>query len=315
MTPTERWPALLLHLSPSAWMRAEDLAQALGVSERTIYRDVQSLKEAGIPVEGVPGQGYRLPDDYLLDPLALTVDEAVMLVLGSAYAAQNFDGRYRAAARSAHRKLEDALPERHREKALSLQGNVSLVPPSVFGATPEDPALQQLRRALLEERTVQVQQDGTGAPRSLNPYGLVRKNAVWYLVAYAPERDRVVHVRLDRDTDVALTNQTFHRPSGYRSDTAPVQASAPDRDVRVVFAAEVVPSLQIAPSIHVERSEELSDGRLILTLRVQHELEILPWLLSWGAHVRVLEPHALRQRLGEEARRIAVQYQDEPSLL
>lgn len=312
MTPNERWPALLLQLQPSTWMRAEDLARTLGVSERTIYRDVHALKEAGIPVEGVPGQGYRLPDAYLLDPLRLTVDEAVMLVLGSAYAAQNFDGRYRAAARGAHRKLEDALPEAKRETALSLRGNVSLVPPSVFGATPEDPSLQQLRRALLEERAVQI--DGTGTTRRLHPYGLVRKNAAWYLVAYDPTRERVVHSRLDRGTDVALTDETFVRPSGYRSDTTSAPSSA-DRRVTVVFAAEVVPSLQIAPSIRVDESNEQPDGRLVLTLLVQHELEIMPWLLSWGAHVRVIEPHALRQRLGEEARRIAAQYQDEPSLL
>jgi predicted DNA-binding transcriptional regulator YafY len=312
MTPSERWPALLLQLHPSDWTRAEDLARTLGVSERTIYRDVQALKETGLPVEGVPGQGYRLPEDYLLDPLRLTVDEAVMLVLGSAYAAQNFGGHYRASARAAYQKLHDALPVAQREKALSLRGNVSLVPPSVFGATPEDPSLQQLRRALLEERAVQI--DGTGTPRHLHPYGLVHKNAVWYLVAFDPERGRVVHVRLDRGTDVALTDETFDRPSGYRSDTTAAPSSA-DRRVKVVFAAEVVPSLQIAPSIHVEESEEQADGRLVLTLLVQHELEIMPWLLSWGAHVRVLKPHALRQRLGEEARRIAAQYQDEPSLL
>ena len=94
MTPSKRWPAILLQLAPDAWTRAVDLARALGVSERTVYRDVQAMVEAGIPLQGVPGKGYRLPEDYLLAPVQLTTDEAIMLVLGGAYAARNVGGRY-----------------------------------------------------------------------------------------------------------------------------------------------------------------------------------------------------------------------------
>jgi predicted DNA-binding transcriptional regulator YafY len=313
MTPEQRWPALLLHLSASDWMRASDLAEALGVSERTVYRDTQALMEAGVPVQGVPGKGYRLPDDYHLDPLRLTVDEAVMLVLGSGYAAQNFDGRYRASARSAQQKLESRLPETEREKALSLQGNVSLVPPSVFGGAPEDPLLHQLRKALLEERAIHLQTHGE--PERLYPYGLVRTDGTWHLVAFAPERDRVVHRRLSQGADIALTDTTFERPSGYRSSSGSPAAPPPSRTVRVVFNAEAAAVLQIPPALHVADAEALADGRQLLTLRVHHERELLPWLLSWGAHVQVVAPPALRQHIREEARRVADQYADEPSLL
>lgn len=316
MSHQQRWPALLLQLRTDAWTRALDLAAALGVSESTVYRDVQGLVDAGVPVDGVPGKGYRLPPDYFVAPITLTVDEAVMLVLGSAYAAQNFDGRYRAAARAAQRKLEDVLPREDREHAFALQGSVHLVPPSAFGNPTEDALLHRIRQALVEERTARLVVDTPAGPeqRQMDPYGLVRQGSTWHLVGYGHERGRVQCLRLDDVDRVALADATFERPDGYR--TAPGGPNAaPDRTVRVVFASEVAPSVQVAPSIQVDASDRLPDGRLLLTLKVYHVLELLPWLLSWGAHVRILEPQALKHRIAAEARRVAAQYVDEPNLL
>ena len=313
MTPSERWPALLLQLEPDTWKRATDLAQALGVSKRTVYRDVEALMEAGVPLQGVPGKGYRVPEDYLLEPVTLTTDEAIMLVLGSAYAAQNFDGRYQAAARSAQRKLNTVLPAEARERAFALQGSVHLVPPSAFGTPTEDGLLQRVRQALVEERALTATLIN-GSVLTLHPYGLVQKGATWYVVGHSPDRGRVLHLRLEEVDALDLTDAMFERPDSYRTPPDGPE-TAPSQTVRVLFAAEVTPAVQVAPSLQVADRSYRSDGRLLLTLKVDHELEVLPWLLSWGRHVRVLEPRALRQRLATEARAVADQYSDVPTLL
>lgn len=315
MTPSERWPAILLQLEPDSWTRAIDLARALGVSQRTVYRDVQAMVEAGVPLQGVPGKGYRLPEDYLLAPLRLTTDEAVMLVLGSAYAAKNVDGRHRAAAQSAKQKIERALSPDDRERALALQGSVQLVPPKVFGDPTEEGLLRQVRHALVEERTV-LATVGNEEPstRTIDPYGLVRQGTAWYIVGLDHDRDRVVHLRLQRVEALELTDATFERPAGYgMPPEGPV--NEPRRRVRVVFAADVASSVQVAPSLQVTTREPLADGRLLLTLKVDHELEVMPWLLSWGTHVQVLEPRGLRERLATEAQAVADQYESLPTLL
>lgn len=318
MTPSERWPAILLQLEPNEWTRAADLARSLGVSERTVYRDVQALVEAGVPLQGVPGKGYRVPEEYLLDPVRLTTDEAVMLVLGSAHAAQNLDGRYRAAAQAAQQKIAGVLSPDDRERALALKGSVHLVPPSAFGTPTEDVLLRRVRRALLEQRTIVVTAENasSGPPtvRTIDPYGLVQQGSTWHIVGYGHDRDRVIHLRLPEVTELELTDATFERPASYQ--TPPDGPTAvPDRRIRVVFDAAVAGSVQVAPSLHVAAREELADDRLLLTLKVYHELEVLPWLLSWGAYVRVLEPRALRERLAAEARAIADQYESIPTLL
>lgn len=362
MTSSERWPTLLFQLDDSTWQRAIDLAHALGVSERTVYRDVQNLIEAGVPLQGVPGKGYRLPSSYFLKPVTLTTDEAVMLVLGSAYAAQNFDGRYRAAARSAQHKIRQHLPPDAQERAFSLQGSVQLVPPSVFGNPAEETLLRRLRLALLEERTVKIRRRSRGDrtdPEWFRPYGLVRQNTNWRVVGLslghrpeAPSEDeestpgpiwganpdaitpsessttntgrspdaepkrarRVASIRLTEIQHLEMTHETFERPAGYKTPSGTGHTPR-DRTVRVVFSEEAAPLVQVGPSMHVESSEVTSAGRLHMALRVFHELEVMPWLLSWGRHVEVLEPRALSQRIAAEARSTARQYQQLPALL
>jgi predicted DNA-binding transcriptional regulator YafY len=315
MPPAKRWPALLLELESTSWTRATDLARALGVSERTVYRDAQALVEAGIPLQGVPGKGYRLPEDYMLAPVQLTTDEAVMLVLGSAYAAQNFDGRYRAAADTAQHKLERLLPAADREHALSLRGTVSLTSPSVFGDPAEESLLRQVRHALVEEQTIEVSLATAAAPkRTLDPYGLVRQGATWHIVGHDHQRSRVVHVRLATIERIERTSESFERPESYGA-SPDHPTSSPDQQVRVLFSAEAAAVLQVPPALTIAQRERLSDDRLLLTLRVETERSLLPWLLGWGAHAKVVEPQALRSRIATEAQAVADQYTTAPTLL
>lgn len=318
MSATDRWPAILLQLHAEGWQRAIDLATALGVSVRTIYRDMQALDEAGLPIEAVPGKGYRLNEDYLLDPIVLSTDEAVLLLLGGTYVARHAEGLHRAAATAAQRKLERMLSEDQREKMAALRARVRLVPVSVFGHTPDDQRLHTLRRALMERRSIQFREgpsaDEAPTERTMNPYGLMRRGATWYLIGWAHDLQRVLHVRLDHMHDLQRLDETFERPTGYRSELDTGDA-LPDQTVRVLFAPAVASSVQAPPSLHVEHTEHRPDGRLLMTLHVYHEQEVLPWLLSWGAHAHVLEPSSLRQRLAREARRIAEQYQEAPRLI
>src|SRR5215471_12100981 len=105
MNRTDRLLAIVLALQARGRQRAEDLAGLFETSRRTIYRDIQALSEAGVPLVAVPGQGYSLMEGYFLPPLSFTADEATMLLLGSDVMAQRFDASYRRAAQSAARKI------------------------------------------------------------------------------------------------------------------------------------------------------------------------------------------------------------------
>ena len=146
MTPTERHLAIVMALQEAGWQRAADLGAALGVSARTVYRDVEALVEAGVPVVGVPGRGYRLSETYFLPALRLTTDEAMLLRLALDATDAPPDTPLQAAAASAREKLDALLPERLRTEVAARQQQLRFEPANVF----DDAAARQVQAALRE---------------------------------------------------------------------------------------------------------------------------------------------------------------------
>lgn len=317
MTPLDRLPAIVRLLQEHAWQRAVDLGASLDVSVRTIYRDMNALEAAGIPIEAVPGKGYRLREEYMLPPLTLTTDEAALLLLSTEHAADHLDVNYQAASHTARAKLEAILPDRLRSEVAALRSSVRLVPANAFDAPEEQTALDVLRRALTSRHTVRYQDHASSADDSptcrIDPYGLVRFGGAWHLVGYRHDRDRVVHVDLRDIEQPEVLDETYETPPGYQSQRAAMKAER-GLTVRVRFDPEMAHWVREAPSLHTVDTEERPDG-LYVTLQVQRETEVLPWLLSWGAHAQVLEPPSLRRRLAREAAAIAERHQTEPTLL
>ena len=138
MNRTDRLLAIVLELQGKGERRAADLAALFETSKRTIYRDIVALCEAGVPVRAVPGRGYSLMEGYFLPPLSFTSEEAVTLLLGGDFMAQNFDARYRAAANAAVRKIAAALPAGRRGEVRALQGGMRFI--ASFGDDPGRPA-------------------------------------------------------------------------------------------------------------------------------------------------------------------------------
>jgi predicted DNA-binding transcriptional regulator YafY len=112
MNRTDRLLAIVLELQRHrrSYCRADDLASTFEVSKRTIYRDIQALCAAGVPIAVAGRHGYALAEGYFLPPLSFTTDEALILALGSDFMSYNFDDDYRAAAHSAYRKIDAILP-------------------------------------------------------------------------------------------------------------------------------------------------------------------------------------------------------------
>ena len=314
MNRTDRLLGVLLELQRHKRVRAEDLAALFETSKRTIYRDIQALCETGVPIIAQAGHGYSLVEGYFLPPLSFSVAEATMLLLGSAFAAQSFDAQYREAASSANRKIEAVLTARQREEVRYLQESIALVAPETVGQGMTKDFLAQLRRAIIERKTVQfhyhTRYPQNGSPprntRAADPYGLVHYNGAWYLIGHCHLRKARRNFRLDRMTDVTLLDKTFHRPANFTME--PPKDNGRMLKVQVLFDAEVAPWVKEARGFYLTELKETPYG-LLVTLQVHSEDEAIPWLLSWGYHVRVVEPQSIRQRIADEAQKIVQNYQ------
>lgn len=299
MNKTDRLLAIILELQRHGVRRAEDLAATFETSVRTIYRDVQALSEAGVPVVGAPGQGYSLVEGYFLPPVTFKAEEAVTLLLGLDYVEQQFDAGYRARAAEARGKIEAILPEAVRRETARTRAGVKLLAAGADGGRQHE-ALAALRRAILDERKVRFryvkkvpEPDGSRhSVREADPYGLVLIEGVWMLVAFDQMRQAIRHFRLSRMSGIEVTDERFRLPEHFN-----LQAYEPpdNRDivVRLQIAPEIADRVLERNYYYTESFEETDEG-LVLTLRVRHELEVLGWIMSWGPGAVVLEPESLR---------------------
>ena len=307
MNRTDRLLAIVLELQGKGKQRAEDLAATFETSKRTIYRDIQALGEAGVPLVSIPGRGYSLMKGYFLPPLSFTTDEATMLLLGSDFMAQNFDAQYRTAAQSASRKIAGVLPEKLRDEVQSLQQNIRFVSAGMMDGTPQANMLQQLRRAIIEHTTMRFHyhtrhvSDGKSGEntREADPYGLAYVRNTWIMVGYCHMRKDIRNFRLDRIEQLELLAKTFQRPPDFKMQVRPLEERG-TIIVKAVFDNDVARWVREARSYYTI-AEEATPAGLLVTLKIRQESELLQWLLGWGRHVRVLEPESLRQRLVEEA--------------
>lgn len=306
MNRTDRLLAIVLELQAKGWQRAEDLAATFEISKRTIYRDMLALMESGVPVVSSPGQGYSLDEGYFLPPLSFSSDEAVMLLLGADYMAQNFDAEYRRASASAASKIQAVLPEKRRIEVDDLRASMQFIALSPLDASVKPELLPQIRRAIFERKTIRMvyhtrysgDTRGEVNRRDADPYGLIHVDKFWHLAAYCHLRKAMRYFRLDRIDGLQVLATTFTRPADY----APLHAFIEDRPivVRALFSPAVTRWVQEEPSYYTVAEEDTADG-LLMTFHVRHESLLLNWLLMWGQHVRVLEPDSLRQQIADEA--------------
>jgi predicted DNA-binding transcriptional regulator YafY len=309
MNRTDRLLAIVLELQRKGHRRAEDLAASFETSKRTIYRDIQALCESGVPVIAQPGSGYSLLDGYFLPPVSFSTDEATMLLLGSEFVADNFDAQYREAAHSASRKIEAVLSQKLRAEVDYLRSSITFVPAQVLSGSAAANFLPPLRRAIIEQRRIRFHyhtrysEDGSSAQRirEADPYGLLHYADSWYFIGHCHLRNDIRNFKVNRISDLEVLEKAFERPPNFRME--PPEDDSRRLVVRALFDREVAPWVREMRSFYVTSMEEHPDG-LMVSMMVRVENEVLPWLLSWGGQVQVLEPESVRRRLVEEAKKM-----------
>lgn len=187
---------------------ARDLATALEVSERTIYRDVQDLSLSGVPIAGEAGVGYRLMKGFHVPPLMFNEEELAALLLGARMVRAWSDPGLARAADQAMAKIEHVIPEHLKPE---LERREILVPEFAHDQAVGE-RLSQLREAIKGQRKIRfayAREDGTRSHRTVHPLGLFYWGKVWTLVAWCELRDAFRHFRLDRMRDSVVLEEAY----------------------------------------------------------------------------------------------------------
>ncbi|MFF3560831.1 helix-turn-helix transcriptional regulator [Streptomyces sp. NPDC002574] len=317
-----RLVSLLLLLQARGRRTAQQLADELEVSVRTIYRDVQSLHEAGIPLYGDAGPegGYRLVDGYRTRLTGLTAEETQAWFLAALPdpAAQLGLGEAAAAARL---KFSAALPPALREPAERIRERFHLDAPGWYSPGEETPHLPAVADAVWNRRAVRVRYRRWREPeeteRRLEPYGLVLKAGRWYVVARGDGGLRTY--RVDQILAVAVLGETFEAETGFdlaaywRAYLADFHARLHQGEALIRLSprgAERLPQLlshAVARAV-AERAEPDVDGWVRALVPIESLSHAHTEFLRLGPDLEVLEPLPLRELLVGSARGLAALY-------
>lgn len=192
---------------------AAQLADALGVSVRTVYRDVRDLSGSGVPVVGEAGVGYALGRGFDVPPLMFTAEELEALVLGARVARAWADPELKAAAEEALGKIEAVLPERLK----SAIPDATLFAPDFHVRRALTVHMTTLRRAIREGRKVRLayaDREARPTARTVRPLGLFFWGDAWSLGAWCELRHGFRNFRLDRMSEASLLAETFRPEPG-----------------------------------------------------------------------------------------------------
>lgn len=192
---------------------ARTLAHEMGVSLRTLYRDIADLQAAGAPIRGEGGVGYMLEPGYFMPSLRLDEDELSALALGVRLVAARADSGMSEAARRAAAKIASAVGETARREFLD----------SSFEAGPSDaantPHLQVLRDAIRQRMLLEIDYKslaGRNSTRLARPLGLTVFDSVWLLTLWCETAQDFRHLRVERIYGLRITPQHFRDERGKR---------------------------------------------------------------------------------------------------
>ena len=186
------------------------IAAELGVSARTLYRDIATLQAQGASIDGAPGLGYVLKPGFTLPPLMFSVDEVEALVLGSRWVVERGDSRLAAAASDALAKIAAVLPPEQRRE---LDTSALLVGPGE-GIAAGDSELATLRQAIRSEHKLAIAyRDAAGheSRRTIWPFALGFFDRVRVAVAWCELRQDLRTFRTDRIASLSLLDERYPR--------------------------------------------------------------------------------------------------------
>jgi predicted DNA-binding transcriptional regulator YafY len=196
------------------FVTAEQLAEELEVSKRTVYRDIRDLQLSGVPINGEAGVGYQLQRGFELPPLMFNVDELEALVLGARVVETWGDPELAAAVRSAMTKVESVLPESLRERLFAVP---LFAPEGQHTRKQTGGALRTLRIAIREKRKVSLsytRADGQQSERVIRPLGLYFWGGTWSVAAWCELRGDYRNFRPDRVGEATMLTLTFDDSDG-----------------------------------------------------------------------------------------------------
>jgi predicted DNA-binding transcriptional regulator YafY len=308
---SDRLLSALLLLQAHGRLSTRELAERLETSQRTAHRDMEALSAAGVPVLALRGAqgGWELAPGWRTKVPGLDDTELSALLMSQPSALGH--PALAAASERAFGKLLAAMPQRMQTQAASIRARLHIDPvgwhpnSGDLGLLPivQDAIARDCKLTFLYARA-----DGESGPRTVDPFGIVAKQGIWYLVARAPAGMRTY--RISRMQDAVVLAVTFERPANFdlavhwKTATAQLQQKREQFRATLVLAPEAAVSLRrwsrVIPAPEVQCTTAIPDKWTILHVLFESPQEARFVVLGFGSRAHVLAPASLQHEVMHE---------------
>jgi len=216
MNRIDRLTAILIHLQSRRVVKAQDIAARFNISLRTVYRDVRTLEEAGIPLVGEAGVGYSIMDGYRLPPVMFTKEEATAFLTAEKLVEKLTDASTRESYLSAMYKIKSVLRSGEKEYLENIDEHIHVMdnhylPEDRNAANP----LQSILKSISEKRVLSIDyfanHNQQKTKRNIEPVGVFYLASYWHLIAFCQLRNDYRDFRTDRISKIATTEEPYRK--------------------------------------------------------------------------------------------------------
>ena len=290
---------------------ANDLAEMLGISRRTVFRDLKELQAIGVPYHyEVKTAGYTIDPDFFLPPIDLKLEEALSLLLLVHKARTQMQLPFKNSALFAALKIENNLPGEIRQYCDTALKNIVIKPTAQASMKLLDKYFGQLQQAIEKKQKINFRYhslyEGGIIKLCLSPYLLTFVKRAWYVIGYSSMHKTPRTFKLNRIKELEVTDKCFTEDPTFEFDKhfGLAWSMIPEGrvyNIKLRFSSKVATNVT---EIHWHGTQKVthnSDGSVTVEFRVQGLGEIIWWILGYGDQVRILSPKKLREKVIEVA--------------
>jgi len=302
MNRLDRLTAILIQLQSKKIVKAEEIAGRFEISVRTVYRDVKSLMEAGVPIGSEAGTGYFIVDGYYLPPVMFTEEEASAMMMAGKLVERMTDSTVRTSFDGALYKIKSVLNEAQKDHLELLQDHIEVLKPQTTSQPTKNIFLTELQKAVAGKQVIELEyvsnHQNELTIRRVEPIGLFYYSAAWHLIAWCRLRNSFRDFRCDRiknlkDTGVVFEPRSISTLQEYFNSLQ--QANVEMKSATILFDRKEAHYVQNSRHYFGFVSEEQLEGQVQMNF-VTSDLEMMArWLLSYGSSVEIEKPEELRE--------------------
>jgi len=300
--------AILTHLQSSRVVKAQELADRFDVSLRTIYRDIRTLEDSGVPVVGEAGTGYTIMEGYRLPPVMFTREEAGSFITAEKLMKKLTDENLGNHYESAMFKIKSVMRAADKDWLDNLENSISVHPNRVLFNKDVPNALEIILEAIADKRQVILHyktQFKEPSERHIEPIGIFHASNFWYFTGYCTLRNDYRQFRTDRILGIKKSDKGFTKTHPTLEELRARETDLPVTKVRIAVDKKLATYMGNTKYEYGFVSQEETDDKVIMTFMTHYlNYGFERWYMMYADQSEVLEPQELKDAVHQLLQKI-----------